>query len=256
MMYEAREDDKEYVKLEKYDVPDLERPTFKEATAKDITYKPSHKWDSFGPSWSTHWIKITMKVPKKLLKADLLEFHWDCGNEGLIWTEDGVPLQGLTGGDRIEWIIPSSFKDGEEHVFYIEMACNGMFGNAVGDSIQPPDPNRYFQLSKADIVSINVAARALFVDFWIIGDAAREFPDDSPQAHEAQQIANAIVDVFEISGGTQKSIEEGRSIAEKYIGTKVNSEKVYDNDKAVTVYAIGHCHIGKHIPLRCIIVKC
>lgn len=88
-----------------------------------------------------------------------------------MWTEDGRPLQGLTGGgERIEWVIPDAWRDGKEHTFYIEMACNGMFGNAPGgDSIQPPAPNKYYTLHTARITAVNVEARALFYDFWIIG---------------------------------------------------------------------------------------
>ena len=45
-----------------------------------------------------------------------------------------------------------------------------MFGNAPGgDSIQPPDPNKRFNLSKAEIVAVNLEARALYIDYWIIG---------------------------------------------------------------------------------------
>lgn len=174
-----------------------------------------------------------------------LEFHWDANNEGMVWTEDGNPLQGLTGGgDRTEWILPNDWRDGKEHIFYIEMACNGMFGNAPGgDSIQPPRPDRYFQLWKVQIVDVNLAARALFVDFWIIGDAAREFPGDSWEKHEALQVANRIMDAFIAGNGSTKSIEEGRQIAQSYIGKNINSSKVYDSDEKVLVYGIGHCHI-------------
>lgn len=113
-------------------------------------------------------------MPQDLLKTEGLEFHWDAGCEGMVWTEDGKPLQGLTGGgERIEWIIPDAFRDGKEHVFYIEVACNKMFGNANGDSIQPPDPNIYYRLSKAQIVAVNLDARALGYDFWIIGGKFR-----------------------------------------------------------------------------------
>lgn len=167
-MYEGRTSGEEYVKLSVYSPPNLARPTFKEATSKE--FKETKVGESFGPSWSTHWFKIKLKVPPNLLQKELLELHWDADNEGLIWTEEGEPLQGLTGGgERVEWVLPKSFRDGKFHTFYIEMACNRMFGNAPGgDSIQPPDPNRYFQLHKADIVAINQEARALFFDFWII----------------------------------------------------------------------------------------
>ncbi|KAI9845832.1 MAG: Glycoside hydrolase, 38 vacuolar alpha mannosidase [Sclerophora amabilis] len=240
MLDEGRATGNDYVKLSVYSVPDLARPSFKEATSHE--FKPANVGDSFGPSWSTHWWKIHLKVPAELTKKEHLEFHWDADNEGLVWTEDGEPLQGLTGGgERIEWIIPKAWRDGKEHLFYIEMACNGMFGNAVGDSIQPPDPNRNFQLQKADIVAVNLEARALYIDFWIIGDAAREFPNDSWEEHEALVVANEIVDTF--VEGSQESILEGRKIAQRYLGKDVDSAKVYETDQQPIVYAVGHCHI-------------
>ena len=36
-----------------------------------------------------------------------------------------------------------------------------------------------FQLAKADIVAPNLQAQGLYIDFWILGDASREFPGDS-----------------------------------------------------------------------------
>lgn len=239
--YEAICDDEDHVKLFVYSVPDLERPSFEQAVKHE--FKPTKRGSWFGPSWSTHWFRIHLMVPKELTEKEHLEFHWDAGNEGTVWTEDGKPLQGLTGGERIEWIIPDNFRDGNEHVFYIEMACNGMFGNANGDSIQPPSPDRYFNLHTARITAVNLQARALYYDFWMISDAAREFPDDSWQRHEAQQIGNAIMNIFVANRGSQESIIEGRKIAQKYLGDKIDSAKVYDSKKEPIVHGIGHCHI-------------
>lgn len=169
VMYEGRASGEEHIKLSVYSPPDLSRPTFKEATSNK--FKETKVGASFGPSWSTHWFKIELKVPSDLLKKELLELHWDANNEGLIWTQDGEPIQGLTGGgERVEWILPESFRDGKFHTFYIEMACNQMFGNAAGgDNIQPPDPNKSYNLHQVEIFAVNKEARALFVDFWIIG---------------------------------------------------------------------------------------
>lgn len=121
-------------------------------------------------------------------------------------------------------------------------ACNGMFGNAPGgDSIQPPNPNKYFQLSKAEIVAVNVEARALWIDIWEIGDAAREFPSESWEQHKALRVANEIIDAFEL--GNQDSILKGRKIAQEYLGENVSSSKVYETGTKPIVYGIGHCHI-------------
>ncbi|KAH6671434.1 glycosyl hydrolases family 38 N-terminal domain-containing protein [Halenospora varia] len=243
MMTEGIASGSPHVKLSVWDAPDLTRPTFKEATDSKNKYRSTQVGDWFGPSWSTHWFKVKLTVPEKLCKKELLELHWDANNEGMVWTEDGNPLQGLTGGgERIEWILPEKFRNGKEHTIYIEMACNGMFGNAPGgDSIQPPDPNKYFQLGKADIVAVNVEARNLYIDMWEIGDAAREFPTDSWEQHKALRIANEVIDAFEL--GNQDSIIKGRKIAQEYLGKDASSSKVYKSGKEPLVYGIGHCHI-------------
>ncbi|KAI9053480.1 hypothetical protein LZ554_002436 [Drepanopeziza brunnea f. sp. 'monogermtubi'] len=229
-----------HVELSVWDAPDLSRPTFKEATSHEFKKTSVGEW--FGPSWATHWFKVQLTIPSHLAQKDLLELHWDANNEGMVWTEDGNPLQGLTGGgERIEWIIPDRFRDGKQHTIYIEMACNGMFGNGNGDSIQPPDPKKYFQLSKADIVAVNVEARQLWIDIWVIGDAAREFPTNSWEQHKALKVAIAIIEAFEV--GNQDSIIKGRKIAQEYLGKNVSSSKVYETGTAPIVYGIGHCHI-------------
>lgn len=168
-MYEGRASGEEHLKLSVYSPPDLSRPTFEEATSKQ--FRKTKVGASFGPSWSTHWFRIELRVPSNLLKKDQLELHWDADNEGLVWTEDGDPVQGLTGaGERVEWVLPKAFRDGLFHTFYVEMACNRILGNYPGsDSIQPPDPEKYFQLHRAEIVAVNQEARSLHFDFWIIG---------------------------------------------------------------------------------------
>ncbi|KIW66412.1 hypothetical protein PV04_05748 [Phialophora macrospora] len=241
-LYHNRCDDDEHVKLSVYSPPNLTRPTFDDATSH--TFRPTRRGESFGPAWATHWFRIQLTVPKHMCDGEHLEFHWDAGNEGMVWTHDGKPLQGLTGGDRTEWILPNSWRDGKEHTFYIEMACNGMFGNAPGgDSIQPPDPNKHYTLWKAQIVDVNLAARQLYIDFWIIGDAAREFPGDSWEKHEALQVCNQIMDTFIAANGSQASIEQGRKIAQKYLGKNVDSAKIYESGEKPLVFGIGHCHI-------------
>lgn len=136
-----RESDEKYIQLACWSAPEQDRPTFKHAVKQE--YKKIKKGHRFGPSWTTHWVRVTMTVPERFSDYEHVEFRWDSHNEGLIWSEDGEPLQGLTGGgERTEYFFPRDWLDGKEHVFYVEVACNGMFGNAASDIIQPPDPNR------------------------------------------------------------------------------------------------------------------
>ena len=76
------------------------------------------------------------------LTWSIVEFDPDC--EAMIFTPDGTPLQGITGGfggdRRIEYIIPRSAVKAGKHEFVIESSCNGMFGVPWnGDTIAPPD---------------------------------------------------------------------------------------------------------------------
>lgn len=242
MMYEGTAEGAEHIKLTVWDAPGQSRPTFKDATKASNDYRKTQVGESFGPSWTTHWFRVLLSVPEQLRKKERLEFHWDANNEGMVWSGDGLPLQGLTGGgERVEWIIPEDFRDGGQHMFYVEMACNGMFGCANGDLIQPPNPENYYSLSCAKIVAVNVEARALFVDFWILGDAAREFPEDSWEEHTALTLCNDIMETFQ--RGDPGSILRCRKMAQAYLGKYVDSTKVYDSKMESAVYAISYCHI-------------
>ncbi|KAI7495464.1 putative alpha-mannosidase I [Hortaea werneckii] len=245
-LYDGRLAGEPHVKLSVWDAPGLTRPTFKEATSKANDYRPTKKGEAFGPSWSTHWFKVQFTLPYEWIYKPQVELHWDSHSEAMVWTEDGKPLQGLTGnGERTEWVVPKEYRDyNKEHTIYIEMAANGMFGVPTGgDPIQPPDPNRYFPLTEADLVSVNLDARGLYYDFWIIGDGAREFPEDSWQQHQALQVCNEIMDCFIAGEGSRSCIKDCRKIAKKYLGDKVDSEDVYKTETDAIVNAIGNCHI-------------
>ncbi|KAA8893384.1 glycosyl hydrolases family 38 N-terminal domain-containing protein [Sphaerosporella brunnea] len=230
-----------YVRLEVYSVPDLARPTFHEAVKGE--FRPTGQGASFGPSWSTHWFRVTIRVPERMRDYERVQFRWDSNSEAMVWTADGEAVQGLTGGgERTEWIFPQLWKtDGKEHSFYVEMACNGMFGNPPGDIIQPPNPHRTFCLDHASIYAPNLEAWALYIDYWILGDASREFPSDSWEAHTATQLANEIVNTFVV--GDQESIKKCRQIAAKYLGHEASSADVYKSGKTPLVFGTGHCHI-------------
>ncbi|PHH60418.1 hypothetical protein CDD81_1696 [Ophiocordyceps australis] len=241
-LYNGRVSGKPHVKLYVWSAPGQERPSFNDAVSHE--FKETRTGASFGPSWTTHWFRLHLTVPKEMMKEELVVLEWDANNEAMVWSHDGMPLQGLTGGDeRIEWIIPKAMRDGKEHVIYIEMACNGMFGNAPSGrpSIAPPAPDRYFSLSKANIAAPNVPARALYFDMWELGDAARELPEDSAEETKALAVAMEIIDTFQVDN--QESILQCRRLAQQIIGPDVDSHRVYDVGKEGTVFGIGHCHI-------------
>ncbi|KAF6806246.1 alpha-mannosidase, partial [Colletotrichum sojae] len=158
--------------------------------------RPVGVGESFGPSWSTHWFKVDIAIPEEMRQMEHLELHWDCSNEATVWSARGEPLQGLTGrGERVEWIIPDSFRDGNSHAIF------------------------------AEIVAVDLQARKLHTDIQVIHQAAQEFPEDSWEQDEALNIATRIINTFKV--GDRESIAQGRKIAEEYLGPDVNSDAVF-----------------------------
>ncbi|EPY53293.1 alpha-mannosidase [Schizosaccharomyces cryophilus OY26] len=232
-----------YVNLKVYSVPNLKRPNVNEIIGKVDFEQVAYKGDVFGPSWTTFWVQVEIRIPDAWSDYEQVIFEWDCDNEGLVYTEDRQPAQAFSGSERTEYILPEQWqRDHNIHIFYIEMACNGMFGCGSTDQIAPPDPDRYFVLKKADLVVPNLQARALRCDFMILQQSAKEFPSSSWQKFRARQLCNEIMNKFLPEEGS--SIEECRSLAKLYLGEHIDSENVEEtNTNQTKVYAVGHCHI-------------
>lgn len=233
--------------LQTWKVPDdkegrTQRPLFRDIKFDEVSWEHIGLGYNFGPSWKTFWVKFHLDIPQDWLKYEGLEIEWDSSSEALIYDANGLPLQAFTGGDRNLFEIPDKFRKTGRQLFYIEVACNGMFGNGADGE---PNPNRYFRLNKAHLVVPNLEARRLFWDFWILGDAAREFPGGW-QKYQAADVCTKIMNAFDPEN--VDSIKECRKLATKLLGDKINSEAVFNdypnkNNKRIDVFGVGNCHI-------------
>ncbi|KAK6463088.1 glycoside hydrolase [Scheffersomyces coipomensis] len=233
--------------LKSWRVPDVDgktaRPLFRDIDFSTIDWENIGPGYNFGPSWKSFWVKLEVEIPESWLTHEIIELDWDSSSEALIYDQNGLPLQAFTGGERNLFRIPHKYRTADSQTFYIEVACNGMFGNGADGH---PDPNRYFRLNHADLVLPNMEARRLYWDFWILGDAAREFPGGHWEKYQSADICTKIMDVFDPND--LESVTKGRKLAQKLLGDKVDSEAVFDefnNDKLkrIDVYGIGNCHI-------------
>ena len=145
---------------------------------KDKTFNDCKIGDTFGPTWSTHWFKIKVKRPEEWFNKEM-HLIIDTSTEAMLYSSTGIVLQGFTCSDgsdrRVEYIIPN---DINENIYYLEMACNGMFGAGNNGLIGAPDPNRTYTLRKAEIGLFNRPAYDLYWDFVTISDMARHLPTE------------------------------------------------------------------------------
>ncbi|WOO79172.1 Alpha-mannosidase [Vanrija pseudolonga] len=242
--FHARLDDEKHVKLEVWSAPGLTKPTFEEA--KRAQYKPAKKGESFGPSWTNHWFKVTIHIPKEFEKYERVQFEFDCSGEAMVWDTKGNPYHGLTGGfgvdRRVEFIIPEEHRKAGVGHYYVEASCNGMFGQ---NGENPPDPNRYYRLNSADLVVPNQDAWRLMYDHDALRQVFQQLPGDSSLGNRAKWSANEIMNVFR--QGDLTSVPEARKAAEKVFGADWEKEIQKESESAEkqqgTLWGIGHCHI-------------
>ncbi|RLV96305.1 Alpha-mannosidase [Spathaspora sp. JA1] len=231
--------------LKSYKVADdihgkTQRPLWKDIDFDSIEWQDIGIGYRFGPSWKTFWVKFELDIPQEFLQTDGLEIQWETGSEGLLYNALGLPLQAFS-NERQSYRIPQEYRKLGKQLFYVEVACNGMFGTG-SDGF--PDPNKYYRLNRAHLVVLNMEARKLFYDFWILGDASREFPG-SWQKYQAGDLCNEIMNVFDPQDS--ESIKACRELAKKMLGDKIDSEEVFDTfpyqNKRIDVFAVGNCHI-------------
>ncbi|CBQ67971.1 probable AMS1-alpha-mannosidase [Sporisorium reilianum SRZ2] len=246
MLFEARTDDPKYVSIQSWTPKAGSKPTFDEA--KRQTYLKADKSIKFGPSWTNHWLKLKLTVPKDWVKKEWLQLEFDPGCEALIYSEDGLPLQGITGGGdkrRVDFPLKPEYRNGI--TFYIEVTANGMFGMPA-DGTGDPDPNRYFDLASCDIVVKRPEAWKLMWDFEHLQGCVQNLPRDTELQNRALWVANQIQNTFR--KGDLDSITKCRKLAQEILGKDWDDkiETIYDRDvvegrEDVRIWSLGHSHI-------------
>lgn len=217
----------------------LENPNRK--TLEALEFKPAAIGDSFGPAFRNFIFRLEITVPDSF---DDLPVHliWDSNSEALVLSDEGIPLQGLVGGDH--WARRADFPlftcrsatnaDRTKTLrLYIEIACNGLFGAGRGGDIEPPDMTRSYALAECCLAVFNPAAWDLIHDLTLMKGLAEHLPN-TPRRLHALHIANDVVNAVEVTD--PETYMKGRQIASKFLSAR-NGE---DQSRVV---AMLHSHI-------------
>lgn len=226
---------KDLTSLSVWSTPD--RVPFAEASSRP-DYVKACVGDQFGPTWTTCWFKVVIDIPNKWCGKEI-HLRWDSESEALLYTTDGKPLQGLSGGvahqERLSFTVtPSASVSCLHHEFFIEMACNTIFGAGSPTMISAPDPKKMFTLKRADIAVYDREVDALVTDLELLTEMARKLPQDSIRSYEAMYAANEMVNCIDIND--RGSLKVAKEVADRFFGQR-NAESQH------TIAAIGNCHI-------------
>ncbi|NXN94559.1 MA2C1 mannosidase, partial [Rhinopomastus cyanomelas] len=198
-------------------------------------FRPVKVGDSFGPTWETCWFKVELSIPLSWAGREV-HFIWESDGEGMVW-HDAQPVQGLTKeGEKTSYIVTRSLKETDPHslTLYVELACNTLFGAGKGSMIAPPDPDRRFTLSKAELVIFNRDVYELLVDLEILLDMARFLGEENQRSFQALYTANQMVNVCDVTDPS--TFPAARDLAATIFSQR-NGKSQH------TIHAMGHCHI-------------
>eukprot|EP00198_Chlamydomonas_reinhardtii_P001051 XP_001690386.1 predicted protein [Chlamydomonas reinhardtii] len=219
------------VSLEVYSHPkDVPYPPYD--VAIKMPYRPAAVGEAFGPSWTTHWFRVRARTPADWEGEGPLMFRWDSGSEAMLYLDGPTPRQGIT-DQRNEYLLAPAAVAGQELVFYVEMAANGMFGNTT-DGILPPNEDRYFTLKAAELAVPDVEVTGLYHDLRALTGLARELPAGHATGEAALYTANKIVNTYR--RGDPQSVAACRALAASVLAVR-------DPGDRMQVHAVGHCHI-------------
>jgi alpha-mannosidase len=198
-------------------------------------FAPIQVGHKFGPLWSTHWVRLNLEIPPDW-QGQEVHLRWDSATEACIYG-DGVPLQGLTGSfhGSFEKAIRNNFslskraQAGERREYYIEVACNGLFGLSHEES----NP-RIGELIQAEIAVFNRPAWDLYWDLKVIADMAQQLPANTPRGGQALYAANQMVNLIRLDDSS--TWPAACEVAARFFAAR-------NGDGQHNLSAVGHAHI-------------
>lgn len=174
------------------------------------------------PRWATFWFRFEVDVPQD----DEWHLVWNCEGESLIYDIKGNPLQAFHSGSFYDRRASFRLTPGKK-LYYIEVACNGLFGAG-----EYPSPDRPYKLIRSVIAKFDRKIWNLFWDFVVLKDVAYELKEE-PIGKKALYIANKLVDIFYTADSD--SLDQWKRQADQLLN--------HPTENLWSVIALGHCHI-------------
>ncbi|XP_053744806.1 alpha-mannosidase 2C1 isoform X2 [Panthera pardus] len=210
-----------------------ERLPYQEAVRQE--FRPAQIRDSFGPTWWTCWFRVELTIPEAWVGQEV-HLRWESDGEGLVW-RDGEPVQGLTKeGEKTSYVLTDRLEEGDPRslTLYVEVACNGLLGAGKGSMIAAPDPEKMFQVSRAELAVFRRDVHRLLVDLELLLGIAKGLGEDNQRSFQALYTANQMVNVCDPA--QPETFPVAQALASRFFGQR-------GGESQHTIHAMGHCHI-------------
>jgi len=209
----------------------------------DLEYKPIMEGETWGSAWDSAWFCLKGKVPAAWAAKKVVA-QLDFNGEGLVFSDEGLPLQGVTNGSvfvtnsgRDIFPLFDSADGGEEVSLWVETAANSLFG--INREQDPPRnyPTRHGNytgiVNKIRLAVFEPELMALSHDLFVLFDLYSALPEASTRAIRILGGLSKVVEVF--ADNTENALA-CREVLRPLLEQKANAS-------TVTATAVGHAHI-------------
>jgi len=222
-------------------------------------FKPIAKGAVWGTNWQCAWFHLSGQIPEKWA-GETINAHLNLGGEALVFSEKGIPLQGITNNsvflaDFINEHFPlcSSAKGGEQIELWLDAGANGYAGMQMSghprldDDI--PEGKTVGQLHFLELCTVDEDVWELGIDIEVALSLLATYTKEN---YRYRQILMTLSEAMDIYCGNRVNASKTR----EYLKEKLFSAKACSS--ALKVTAVGHAHIdtGWLWPVRETIRKC
>jgi alpha-mannosidase len=200
-----------------------------------------------GKIWATEWesgyFKLSAQVPKKW-KGGKIAAQIAISSEALVYSDNGVPLCGLTNGcvwqndyKKELYHIVESCKGGENIELFMEGAANNIFGLNQDADPGRTDAKRHGtyspEIKKLRLVLLDWEHYSLWIEINLLRELALELPPENTRRSKIIIGLNNAVNCYSKTNGNAFETR-------KIITPLLNA---YNGSSALKITAIGHAHI-------------
>lgn len=223
-----------------------------------LDYKPITEGEQWGSTWESAWFLLKGCVPSRWAGKKVVA-QLDFNGEALVFSNDGVPLQGLTHGSIFDKgysrdIFPlfDCAAGGENICLWVEAAAFSRFGVKRHQDPARSCPTRHGtycgKVNRMRLAVFEQEMYHLWLDLSVLFDLYGALPEKSTRAMRILNGLNKAVDVFADDNANAPACRE---VLRPLLEQKANAS-------AITATAVGHAHLdtGWLWPVRETIRKC
>jgi len=206
-------------------------------------YAPIKQGEVWGEAGENAWFHLKGQLPASWKNKKIVA-SLDFNGEGLIFSDEGIPLQGITSSSvynrEFKRDISPIFENsngGEEIELWIEAVAIGYLGVNLPLDPKPNDTNRYGEyrgkVNKIEYAIFDEELWQLWLDIEVLNGLVKTLPEKSVRRSRIIRNVNKAIDAY---GDNQNNSTSARSILKLELSKTASASDL-------SVSAVGHAHI-------------